>query len=73
MKKIAVTLAVLMGIAYSGAVLADGCFICADGGYVQYKGDDTFAKRKEAKEKFSCEVTGTTSSCSNPKGTVGEK
>lgn len=49
---------------------ADGCFLCSGGGYVQYTGDDTFDKRKAAKEQFGCEVSGTTSSCSGAKGTV---
>jgi hypothetical protein len=52
------------------AAMADGCFLCEGGGYVKYTGDDTFDKRKKAKEKFNCKVSGTTSSCSNPKGTV---
>ena len=54
-------------------VLADGCYTCKGGGYVKYKGDDTFAKRKDAKENFKCEVSGTSSSCSNAKGTVSDK
>jgi len=60
--------ACLMGV--SPAALADGCFLCEGGGYVAYKGDDTFAKRKKAKEQFGCKAHGTTSSCSKPKGTV---
>lgn len=53
--------------------LADGCYLCSGGGYVKYTGEDTFDKRKKAKEMFSCIVNGTTSSCSNPKGSVGLK
>lgn len=49
---------------------ADGCYLCSGGGYVAYTGDDTFDKRKKAQEQFGCQVSGTTSSCSNPKGTV---
>ena len=49
---------------------ADGCYICAGGGYARYRGKDTFAKRREAKKKCNCTVTGTTSSCTNPKCTV---
>jgi hypothetical protein len=51
------------------AVLADGCYICEGGGYVQYYGEETFEMRKRAKA-IGCKVTGTSSSCSNPKGTV---
>ena len=49
---------------------ADGCFICKDGGYVKYVGEDTFPLRKKAQEQLKCEVTGTVSFCSNEKGTV---
>ncbi len=49
---------------------ADGCYMCEGGGYVRYRGSDTFAKRKEALKKCKCKVSGTTSSCSNPKCTV---
>lgn len=49
---------------------ADGCYLCQGGGYVQYTGDDTFEKRKKAEQQFGCKVGGTTSSCSNPQGTV---
>ena len=58
----------LMG--WAPTALADGCFLCEGGGYVAFKGDDTFDKRKKAKEQFSCNVVGTKSSCSKPKGTV---
>ena len=57
-------------MASAPAAMADGCFLCEGGGYVKYTGDDTFEKRKKAKEKFGCKVTGTTGSCSQPKGTV---
>ena len=60
----------LMLLGTAPAAMADGCFLCQGGGYVKYTGDDTFDKRKKAKEKFDCTVSGTTSSCSNPKGTV---
>ena len=49
---------------------ADGCYLCEGGGYVRYRGSDTFAKRKKAREKCGCKVTGTTSRCTNPKCTV---
>lgn len=48
---------------------ADGCYLCQGGGYVKYIGSDTFDKRKKA-EKIGCKVSGTTGSCSNPKGVV---
>ena len=57
-------------LALAPAAMADGCFLCEGGGYVKYTGDDTFEKRKKAKEQFDCKVTGTTSSCNQPKGTV---
>jgi hypothetical protein len=60
---------VLLG-GYASPAFADGCFLCEGGGYVAFTGDDTFDKRKKAKEQFGCTVSGTTSSCSNPKGTV---
>lgn len=50
---------------------ADGCYLCQGGGYVEFTGDDSFSKRREAKEKFACVVQGTTSSCQRPKGSVG--
>ena len=56
----------------SSIAQADGCFLCSGGGYVKYTGDDTFDKRKKAKEEFGCEVSGTTSSCSNPKGSLSQ-
>lgn len=49
---------------------ADGCYLCQGGGYVAFTGDDSFTKRREAKEKFACVVQGTTSECSRPKGSV---
>lgn len=52
---------------------ADGCYLCQGGGYVEFTGDDSFTKRREAKEKFACVVKGTTSSCQRPKGSVGQK
>ena len=64
---------VAMGGFFLGSVpmaMADGCFLCEGGGYVKFTGDDTFEKRKKAKEKFDCKVNGTTSSCSKSKGTV---
>lgn len=73
MKKLLALLVVMAFMAPSLAALADGCYMCEGGGYVKYEGDDTFAKRKEAKEKFQCTVSGTTGSCSNAKGTVTEK
>ena len=59
-------------IAFAGVyyAYADGCYLCKGGGYVKYRGSDTFRKRKQAKKKCNCKVTGTTSSCSNPKCTV---
>ncbi|MBI2343566.1 MAG: hypothetical protein HYV02_04460 [Deltaproteobacteria bacterium] len=55
---------------WGGMAMADGCYLCEGGGYVTYTGDDTFARRKKAKEQFGCVVVGTTSSCSQSKGTV---
>lgn len=52
---------------------ADGCFLCEGGGYVAFNGEDTFEKRKKAAEQFGCKVSGTTSSCSHPKGTVSAR
>ena len=66
----------MMGVLITLAVLlpavghADGCYLCQGGGHVAFKGDDTFAKRREAKEKFGCTVQGTASSCEHPKGSV---
>lgn len=65
----ALGLTCLLGILPSVAQ-ADGCYLCSGGGYVQFAGDDTFEKRQKAKSDFGCEVSGTTSSCSNPKGQV---
>lgn len=50
---------------------ADGCYLCQGGGYVEFTGDDSFSKRRAAKEKFACVVQGTTSECQRPKGSVG--
>ena len=47
-----------------------GCYLCEGGGYVKYTGSDDYDKRKKAKDQFGCKVSGTTGSCSNPKGTV---
>lgn len=66
--------AVLLGILGSSMPAisyADGCYLCQGGGYVEFKGEDTFAKRREAKEKFACVVQGTASTCTRPKGSVG--
>lgn len=66
-----VMIAMVLGVSSMAApAFADGCFLCEGGGYVAYTGDDTFEKRKQAKEQFGCTVSGTTSSCSNPKGSV---
>jgi len=40
------------------------CYMCKGGGYVCYVGKDTFELRKQAKSKYACEVSGT-SSCSS--------
>ncbi|MCD6497735.1 MAG: hypothetical protein J7M25_05435 [Deltaproteobacteria bacterium] len=71
MKKVlaAMTLALALG-AGTYQAKADGCYLCEGGGYARYRGSDTFAKRKAALKKCKCKVTGTTSSCSNPKCTV---
>ncbi len=55
----------------SPSARADGCYLCSGGGYVKYNGDDTFDKRKQA-ANIGCQVSGTTSSCSSSKGTVGQ-
>ena len=71
MKKVfAVLSLVALLFAFAQPARADGCYLCQGGGYVRYRGSDTFAKRKQAKKKCGCKVTGTTSSCSNPKCTV---
>ncbi|EKD41294.1 MAG: hypothetical protein ACD_73C00773G0001 [uncultured bacterium] len=71
MKKFAFVLGLgLLSLFFINDAKADGCYLCSGGGYVAYTGDDTFDKRKKAKEQLSCQVSGTTSSCSNPKGTV---
>lgn len=67
---LAVLCFVALTAAFACPARADGCYVCAGGGYVRYRGSDTFAKRKEAKRKCGCTVTGTASSCSNPKCTV---
>ncbi len=66
---------VVAGLAITIAALpvfADGCFLCKDGGYVKYVGEDTFPLRHKARDQFKCEVSGTVSECSNPKGTVSK-
>jgi len=73
MKKIALFIFVSFSLFFiSQAAKADGCYLCSGGGYVKYNGDDTFDKRKAAAAQ-GCQVSGTTSSCSNPKATVGQK
>ncbi|GMT50226.1 MAG: hypothetical protein IEMM0008_1765 [bacterium] len=37
------------------------CYVCDGGGYVCYKGNDTSDKRKNAKGKYKCKVTGLSS------------
>ena len=69
-KLVAVVSFLLLTAAVAVPAHADGCYICAGGGYARYRGSDTFAKRKEAQRKCGCKVTGTTSKCSNPKCTV---
>lgn len=66
----AIVFGALIFIGGAEFVRADGCYMCKGGGYVKYRGSDTFKKRKEAKKKCNCTVTGTTSSCANPKCTV---
>ncbi|PIR16575.1 MAG: hypothetical protein COV46_07600 [Deltaproteobacteria bacterium CG11_big_fil_rev_8_21_14_0_20_49_13] len=75
MKKVFLLVLALALTAPYAVALADGCYMCKDGKYVKYEGDETFAKRKEAKEKFQCDVSGTTGSCqaSQTKGTVSDK
>lgn len=73
MKKLMAAMIAAALLAPIGVAFADGCFMCEGGGYVKYKGDDTFAKRKEAEEKYDCKVSGTTGSCNQEKGTVGFK
>ncbi len=34
------------------------CYTCEGGGYVCYNGNDTSKKRKNAKGKYKCKVTG---------------
>lgn len=71
MKKLVALLSGLFFLAGVAEIArADGCYICAGGGYARYRGKDTFAKRREAQKKCNCKVTGTTSSCTNPKCTV---
>ena len=73
-KLIGMALAVLFALSLTATLSVysqtDGCYLCEGGGYVKFKGPDTFEKRKKAKEQFGCKVSGTTGSCSNPKGTV---
>lgn len=69
-KFIALVFGLLMIFGGWRQVRADGCYVCKEGGHVRYRGSDTFAKRREAKKKCNCTVTGTTSSCANPKCTV---
>jgi hypothetical protein len=66
----AVLFALSLGVTLTVYSQTDGCYLCEGGGYVKFKGPDTFEKRKKAKEQFGCKVSGTTGSCSNPKGTV---
>src|SRR3990167_8538713 len=66
----AIIVGVVMGLATTAIAHADWCYLCQEGGYVKYERDDTFAKRKKAKEQFGCTVSGTTSSCANSRGTV---
>lgn len=63
-------LAFIAAFAFSTNAQTDGCYLCEGGGYVKFKGADTFDKRKKAKEQFGCKVSGTTGSCSKAKGTV---
>ncbi len=42
------------------------CYGCRGGGYVCYSGKDSFAKRKKARKKYGCKVSGTFS-CSKHK------
>jgi hypothetical protein len=63
---------ILVTIFASTTAFADGCYICKDGSYVKYQGEDTFPLRHKAQEQFGCEVSGTISFCSNEKGTVGK-
>jgi len=77
MRRTSLSAAAVVGAALLSAVCfaaprvarADGCYICQGGGYVQYIGPATFEMRKKA-QAVGCTVTGTASSCSNPKGTV---
>lgn len=65
---VAVSILSIIGL-FNNPAFADGCYLCEGGGYVKYKGADTFDKRKKA-QSIGCKVTGTTGSCSNPKGSV---
>ena len=49
-------------IGTSGAALADGCYTCEGGDYVQFSGSDDQSKRKAA-EDCGCKIVGTRSSC----------
>lgn len=75
MKKIiglilALVFSLALGLTIDVIAQTDGCYLCQGGGYVKFKGADTFDKRKKAEKNFGCKVSGTTGSCSNPKGTV---
>lgn len=75
MKKLVLSVCLVSFLAvlgFSRIAAADGCYMCEGGGYVKYVGDDTFEKRKKAKEQFGCNVSGTTSSCNGEKGTVSK-
>ncbi|MBI4365642.1 MAG: hypothetical protein HY543_02370 [Deltaproteobacteria bacterium] len=61
---------ILAGASAAAPAMADGCYLCEEGGYVRFEGSDTFDKRKEAKQQFGCTVTGTASSCTTSHGTV---
>jgi hypothetical protein len=63
-------MAFVAGFAFTSSAQTDGCYLCEGGGYVKFKGADSSAKRKKAKDDYGCKVSGTTSSCSNAKGTV---
>lgn len=73
MQKLPALIVMLFSMIASTPARADGCFLCEGGGYVKFAGDDTFAKRKEALEKFSCKVSGSTGSCTHEKGSVGTR
>lgn len=64
MKKI-LSLAALAALilSYAAPAMADGCYMCSGGTYVQYSGSDDATKRKAAKA-CGCEITGTRGDCS---------